>query len=83
MGDSRINLCWDLSTFENFMEEGAFAKWSKNFISHIIFKFMVRERYYGVWGKIHKGPILIIGVCFCYLLKLFETSLIRHTVDPS
>ena len=83
MGDLRRNLCWDLSTFENSMEEGAFAKWSKISIFHIIFKFMVSERYYGVWGKIHKGPILIIGVCFCYLLKLFETSLIRHTVDPS
>ena len=23
MGDLRRNLCWDLSTFENFMEEGA------------------------------------------------------------
>ena len=30
MGDFRRNLCWDLSTFENFMEEGAFAKWNKS-----------------------------------------------------
>ena len=59
MGEFRRVLCWVLSTFENFTEEGAFAKWSKISIFHNIFKFIDRDRYYEVWGEIHKGPILI------------------------